>query len=173
VITVLVFACIAAALLLLVTSFARSNDADEELSGEPMEPFVAPGQLADRIFSDKDYRCVHGLGAASLNDLLLRERRRLALTWLKRLKMEAAKVLSEHLHAVRADAQLRPATEIKLAFCAVQFYILYVALAAILRWRSTYRVGGILTQISQWSRRLSVLHWRLATVSGIVAEVVE
>jgi hypothetical protein len=101
------------------------------------------------------------LGSAPLGALLLRERRRLAVAWLERLKIEAGQVLSEHLRAVRGDAQLRPATELKLAIHAVEFYSLYLALAAMLNLSGIYRTRKLLARILNWSQRLSDLLWLL------------
>jgi hypothetical protein len=70
--------------------------------------------LLDRCLAREDEEFVSGLRSPRLLSLLFRERRRLALGWLRQTRREASRLYRLHVHSVRHATDLQPASEMKL-----------------------------------------------------------
>jgi hypothetical protein len=98
---------------------AKNEEALTALQTEPV-----PQELLERIFGaeDWDYICVHE--PESIQRLFQDERKRLAISWLRRMRRQVRTLLRFHkVHAAKA-AGLEPLSEIKLAFdyCLFQLF---------------------------------------------------
>ena len=135
---VLIVGC---ALLLIAGLLARDAVRGRRRSAEETKPEDAacyavsvelPSRvLMDRIFAEDDLTFVTGEGVRSIQRQFLRERRRIALSWLSRTRREATRVLRMHLHAVRTDLALHPLVEVQLVVHTLLFFMVYAILWAL------------------------------------------
>jgi hypothetical protein len=109
----LIFLAAGTVLLLLVAASSRRHSAEmepEELAGPP-DPSVMR-----RILAPQDMAYIASLRIPGIQRLFVRERRRLALAWLRASREEASRQLRRHAHMVRCQREIRPATEIRIAW---------------------------------------------------------
>jgi hypothetical protein len=69
-----------------------------------------------RAFSREDQRFIATLGDPRVERLLLVERKRIALSWIRRKSAEARLIMSEHVRRAREASDLKVASELRLAF---------------------------------------------------------
>ena len=79
--------------------------------------------LLDRCLSPEDMEFVAMLRSPALLHLLVYERRRLALAWLRQTRREAVRLFRLHVRTVRHASGLRPAAEAQL-FSAVGLFLI-------------------------------------------------
>src|SRR5579864_3725677 len=79
--------------------------------------------LLDRCLSPEDVEFAAMLRSPALLRLLVHERRRLALAWLRQMRREAVRLFRLHVRTVRHASGLRPEAEAKL-FAAVGLFLL-------------------------------------------------
>src|SRR5690348_4549836 len=115
----IVFGIIALLLVFLLITRSRGTAAGRS-SGAAVEsqdlPRPTSRAVLDRCLSLEDIRFVTSIRSPELLQLLLAERRRLALRWLKQTRTEAGQLFRSHLRAARHAHNLRPATEFRLLF---------------------------------------------------------
>ena len=157
-----IFITIALVLLILLwargrrrsSAFVRSRFAPEAAEYLVQLP---PRDLLERCFSEDDVRFVAGLGAPEVLRLLLRERRRLALEWLRLTGREARRLLGLHVRTVRFAADLRPATEFQLLARAGAFLFTYELLMILVRWYGPLRAQAYVRSIQGLGSVLAAL----------------
>ena len=130
------------ALLLLwalrARKFAGRGDADSEAL--LIEGLLRPPQeLADRIFDDRDWRFVSSKTGPDVQNTFLRERRSIALSWLRQTRSQARQLMRFHRTAVRHNVELKASLEMKLAANYLAFLILCGILQALIRMRGPFR----------------------------------
>jgi hypothetical protein len=108
-----------------------------ELTTPALQAELPSRVLMDRIFAEDDLNFVKAERWRQIKKEFLRERRRLALSWLGQAKREALRILRLHLLAVRADLALHPATELKLIFHTFLFFAVYSLI-----WSSVFCYGA-------------------------------
>ena len=126
------------------SAFVRSRpvtDASQYLAQLP------PSSLLGRCFSEEDVRFVASLGSQAVLRLLLQERRRLALEWLRLTRHEARRLFGLHVRTVRFVADLRPATEFKLLVQAGGFLFTSEVLEVLVRWYGPFRAHAYVQSI--------------------------
>ena len=91
---------------------------------------LPPCVLAERIFSWQDWEFISRQPSpAHLSQLFRRERRRMALLWLRHTQDKVTELMRLHRRAARWSVTVKPAQEIKLAF----HYLFFLLLCEILR----------------------------------------
>ena len=164
---VIVFGIIAVLLAFLLitrsrcTATGRSSGAAVE-SQNPRPPSRA---ILDRCLSLEDIRFVTNIRSPELLQLLLSERRRLALRWLKQTRTEAGRLFRSHLRAARHAHNLRPATEFRLLFDFMSLVLIYQLLAILVRFYGPIRTAGFI-------RLAHSLSHVLANLGGQIADTV-
>lgn len=93
-----------------------------------LELAVPPRPLRERIFALEDWEFISNQAAHNTQRLFLKERRRVALSWLRETRKKVGEVIALRRTAVRRDRELRPAVEIKLATDYGFFFLVYVLL---------------------------------------------
>jgi hypothetical protein len=71
-------------------------------------------ELVSRIFSRADWEFVRGLKAGSIERLFERERKKVALVWVRQTSAMIRKVMREHAQAARQSKNLKSWTEINI-----------------------------------------------------------
>jgi hypothetical protein len=89
------------------------------------------GQL-DRIFGCEDWDFIRKSTSSRVQELFLKERKGIALSWLSRLRREARTGMRLHVARVRASEELDPLAELRLAIDYYAFQAKCGLIAAIL-----------------------------------------
>ncbi len=101
--------------------------------GSEMVVRLPQRSLLHQCLSAQDLELVRMRQSPALLRLFLRERRRLAITWLRQTRREAHRLIRLHVHSVRYAADLRPVAEVKL-FLAVSLFLLVYAVTVSVVW---------------------------------------
>ncbi len=123
---------------------------------------LPPRTLFSRCLSTEDVAFVNSLASPPVLRLLLHERRRLALHWLRLTRREAARLFSLHLRAVRHAIDLRPITEVRLLLQVSLFFILYETMVGMLRLYGPFRTRAFVRTVQRLADLLSALGGRIA-----------
>jgi hypothetical protein len=113
--------------------------------------------------SIEDVEFAAQLGSPRILHLLLRERRRLALKWLRQTRREAGRLLRQHVRAARHAADLRPAAEVRLWFHAGLFLIVYEVLLTAVRLYGPFRTRAFVRSVFAMAGVLADLGDRIAS----------
>ena len=122
-----------------------------------------------RCLSEEDARFIENLGSAGVFRLLLSERRRLALRWLRLTRREAARLFGLHVRTARYAPDLRPLTEAKLVLEFATFLMIYEVLAGLVRLYGPFRTHSYVGSIHGLAQLLSWLGGRIAASIGPAA----
>lgn len=118
---------------------------------------LPPSGLLGRCFAEDDFGFVAGLGSRDMARLLVRERRRLALEWLRLTRREAKRLFGLHIRAVRFAADLRPAAEFQFLAQACAFLLTYEVLAALVWFYGPFRARAYAQSIEGLGSVLAAL----------------
>lgn len=164
----IVFGITALLLVLLLITRSRGTAAGKSC-GAALEsqdlPRPPSRAILDRCLSLEDIRFVTTIRSPELLQLLLSERRRLALRWLKQTRTEAGRLFRSHLRAARNAQNLRPATECRLLFDFTSLVLIYQLLAILVRFYGPIRTAGFL-------RLAHSLSHVLANLGGHIADTI-
>jgi hypothetical protein len=119
--------------------------------------------LLDRCLSAEDLAFIASFESRPLLRLFLRERRRLAIAWLRQTRREAQRLLQLHVRSVRYAANLRPGAEAKLFLAAGLFLLVYGMMLGIVFWYGPLRTRRFLECLQSLAGVLSQLGERIAT----------
>ncbi|HEY1241131.1 MAG TPA: hypothetical protein VGF16_11270 [Bryobacteraceae bacterium] len=112
---------------------------------------------------------IAGLRSPAVLQLLLRERRRLALEWLRLTRREARRLLRLHLRSVRHSADLRPATEARLLLHFGMFVVVYEILVAMVRLYGPVRTQSFVRSVQRLADVLSSASGQIAKAASPVS----
>ena len=122
--------------------------------------------LLDRCLSAEDLEFISSLQSQPLLQLFVRERRRLAVAWLRQTRREAQRLLELHVRSVRYAADLQPGAEAKLFLAAGLFVLIYGMMLGIVFWYGPVRTRRFLQSLQGLGGILSQLGERIATSTG-------
>jgi hypothetical protein len=129
----------AALLLLLVLSWRGDSELELEEPDSPSDPAVMR-----QIIAPRDMAYVASLGMPKIQRFFVRERRRLALDWLRASRKEACRLLYAHAEAAKRSRDIRPMMEIRIACLFASFFLLYLAMAGLVRLFGPFRTPALL-----------------------------
>lgn len=89
---------------------SRGNGTRNSAHRNPAETVPCP-QLVHQIFSPEDSRFIATLHSRHLSRIYKRERRAVALVWIREVSCDAGRIMREHRLASRRAEQLRPSVE--------------------------------------------------------------
>jgi hypothetical protein len=152
-----------AALLLLLTaavlkgwlashSLGPGSAANEEEETEP-----CPEEFVNRVFSRSDWEFVRGLKANGVERLFERERKRVALVWVRQTSAMVRKVMHEHTQAARQSKNLEFSTEINIFAQFLMLMGVCGILSTAIQIAGPLSLGGLANFAQRLSRRLSKL----------------
>ncbi len=129
-------------------------EAQEVLAALELE--LSPRALAERIFSTQDWDFVSSQTPTEIRGAFLLERRKVALSWLRHTRKQAARLMNFHRRAVRGNINISPIVEIKLAANYLVFLVIYAVLAGLISMGGPIRArrlaGSVTGQAEQlWS----------------------
>lgn len=119
-------------LLLLAVAVKRwvaTRDMPEVLGSDDQAGQEAcPAEFVRNIFSPVDWHYVRGMNAPDIEKLFRKERRAVALVWVRQTASAIRRIMREHAAAARLSSNLSPATELRIF---LQFAALLMICAAI------------------------------------------
>jgi hypothetical protein len=121
--------------------------------------------LIRRCLSAHDIEFAGGVRAPAILQVLLQERRRLALKWLRSTRREAFRLVRLHLRTVRHAPDLRPVAEAKLMAQVCVFLIVCHVLLVMVWFYGPFRAQAFLQPVASMADMLCRL-------SGGIAETV-
>jgi hypothetical protein len=165
------FIAIPVALLLLLWMAGRRSAAEGSMLPTSVDSFEGPvrlpsRQLLDQCLSAEDVEFAARFRAPALLRLLLHERRRLALAWLRQTRREASRLFGFHVRAVRQAADLRPVAELKLLFSVGAFFAVYALLIGATAFYGPFRTRGFLQGLRGLADLLATLGDRITASIG-------
>lgn len=99
---------------------------------------LLPPAILGRIFEKKDFEYVLAQTPRHVQELFLKERQRIAISWVAQIRKQILSLKDFHLGSARFYARLNPWTEFRVAF---EFFILLNMCRAVevaVRWRGPY-----------------------------------
>jgi hypothetical protein len=162
-IELLVFLGASAALILLLLVVKRPAASEEVPAGLPDRAIM------ERILSPEDARYIASLRLPRVYRLFLRDRRLLALAWLRAIRAEATRLFGAHTRAVRQTQDLRPMMEVRVACSFALFMLNYAVIAGLVRWYGPFGAGAILRVFDSLSGAMERLSRQVAGNSGAPA----
>ena len=138
--------------------------APSELDG--LEP--CPEEFVSRVFSRGDWEFVHGLKVTSIERLFERERKKVALIWVRQTSAMIRKAIREHAEAARQSKNLEFSTEINILTQFLTLMALCGILSLAVRMAGPLWLGGL----AHFAQRLSqqVGNLQGAFQAGVLAD---
>jgi hypothetical protein len=122
---------------------ASRDTADALASDDEIGREACPPEFVACIFSPVDWRYVHGMKSPDMEKLFRKERRTVALVWVRQTSFGIRRIMREHAAIARQSTNLQPATELKIF---LQFAALLVTCGAIrvgIDLAGPMRIGGL------------------------------
>ncbi len=117
--------------------------------------------LAERIFAQEDWDYVARQAPPEVRRAFLRERKTLALAWLRQTRQQVGRLMRFHLRAVHRNARLAPGVELRLTAHYLVFLMVYQVLSSLIWLRGPFAVQGMVGFASDVAQDLSNLYGRL------------
>jgi len=119
---------------------------------------ILPEEFATRIFSRSDWEFVSNNKSIELDSLFLRERKAVALLWLRQTAGGIRRVMREHAEAARKSQDLQVTTELKLFIQYGQLLLACGLLFLAIRVAGPVSPGALAIYTARLSRQLSEAH---------------
>ena len=110
--------------------------------------------LGERIFGPQDWDFVSRQTPSEIQRMFQRERTVLALTWLRRTRLQVSQVMRAHVAVVHQSDDLQIATEIRIALSYFLFLFLCNSLIGWVWLHGPVRTRKIVRQTFQWAAQL-------------------
>ena len=112
---------------------------------------ICPEEFVSRVFSRDDGDFVRKLGASDIERLFQKERRKVALLWVRQTSLMIRKLMAAHARAARQSQNLEFAMEISIL---AQFVVSMAACAAL---SFAIQIAGpsVVPSLAQFAQRLS------------------
>ena len=131
----------------------------------PRRNTASHADLGERIFGLEDWDFVSQNTPSEIQEMFLRERSVLAISWLRRTRRRVSLVMRAHVAAVQPIADLRLASELKLALSYFSFFILCDLLIS---W--IWLCGPVRTRVMV-GRTLRTVAWLRGALEQLMATV--
>ncbi len=128
---------------------------DPWLSGE-ME--VCPPELVARVFSREDWQLISQTHSPYLERLFLRERKRVALLWVRQTSRGIQQVMRNHTEAAKQAADIRFRTELSLFLMYIALLLMCGTLSLLITTVGPPRLERIASSVHGLSRQISYAH---------------
>jgi hypothetical protein len=166
-IELVIFLAIAVGLLVLLLNAMRrrpalvAGSAGELVTAkrtlESLQLGLLPAGLVEQIFGQRDLTYVATIGSDDIRNLFLAERKRLALTWIRRVRRQVGALKDFHVSRSRMFTQMSRWRELSLALDFARLGIRCRILQLMLQWRGPYAA-------SEYARRTAAAAGRVCSV---------
>src|SRR5271157_199857 len=151
---------------------ARDIHSISESSGDPRhfgELEVCPPELVARIFSREDWELILQTHSPCLRRLFLRERKRVALLWVRETSRDIRQVMRNHTEAAKQAADIRFRTELSLFLMYIELLLMCETLSLLITTVGPPRLERIASYVHELSRQISYAHEAFARSSARAA----
>jgi len=157
-------------LLLMVRGFSAARGANLE-SDYPLFDYPAdyppcPCQFVARVFSNDDSRYVLAINSPALAKLFQRERKQVALAWVRQTSAAIQRTMREHKQVSRTSHDLDAGTEFKLLLLYSELIllcgVLFVAVGSV----GPLGLRRLADYAETHSQRLATVHQTVKTAAG-------
>ena len=121
---------------------------------------LPPRALVERIFAPQDWQFVSTLTPPEVRSIFLRERKALALSWLRQTRKRTGMLMDFHRKAVRTNIDLNPSFELRLAVGYLLFLFSYQVLCSMIWLWGPFCARGIVGHVVNTAEQLSLLSGR-------------
>lgn len=146
-------------LLLAVKSALAGRDVSSgpnaALLGDVPELTLCPPEFASRIFSNNDFEFVVATKSSGLRRLFERERKDVALLWVRQTSAAIRHIMCEHAVVARENRELEFATELRLLALYVQLMVVCGILFVVIQSTSPLWLRGLAMYADSLSRRIA------------------
>jgi hypothetical protein len=173
------FPIIVLGLLILILCFRlvrqSANTAKQPVTADEFEKargdldaiFVETAAI-QRVFSAEDAEFISHTGSVELQHLFLKERKAIAMRWLRKTQKQVAVLMGLHLRLAGYTRESKPAFELKLALKYVLFSILSNLVLLLLWLRGPFRTSRVITYMVRFAGSFcTIFSLRLATVAAV------
>ena len=105
---------------------------------ESLQLGLLPPELVERVFGQRDLAYVETMGSRDIRDLFLSERKRLAVTWIRRVRRQIRELKDFHVSRSRMFTHMSWRKEFSLAIDFAGLEVRCGVLHFLLRWRGAY-----------------------------------
>jgi hypothetical protein len=147
-IALILYLCVGIGLFVLMSVLARRNHAPVEGSAhqfveargslQTLQQGLLPRDLINRIFDRQDLRYVTEKMSPQIRKLFIRERKRVSLSWVRRVRLEVLNLMQFHRSHSRFYIRLSLMTEIRLAVDFAGLLLACRVLEALFYFRGPY-----------------------------------
>lgn len=123
---------------------------------QTLQQGLLPRDLINRIFDRQDLQYVSGKMPAEIRELFLAERKRISLSWVRRVRLEVLNLMHFHRAHSRFYVQLSLPTEIRLALDFAGLLLACRLLEAIFYFRGPYAAPRMVNLTASAAIRLCV-----------------
>ncbi len=110
--------------------------------------------LGERIFGPEDWDFVSRETSWEIHRMFQRERTVLAISWLRRTRLQVSQVMRAHLAVAQKSEDLKLTTEIRLAMSYLLFLVLCNSLIGWVWLHGPVRTRKVVGQTLQWASQL-------------------
>ncbi|HEY2462327.1 MAG TPA: hypothetical protein VGI16_16075 [Candidatus Acidoferrum sp.] len=147
------------------TEEAKLTEADETAG--------CPEGFVERIVSRDDWEFVHKTGSPGLENLFRKERKDVALTWVRETASGIREIMKQHSAYARQSADLDAGTEAKIMFLYGELRVLCGALTLLIHIAGPMHARGLAGYASKLSQRMGETQRALQAVAKRPEEVYE
>lgn len=156
------FSIVAGALLLVILAYwalrrpwraseSRSSPVD---ASKALRLELPPADLIERVLDARDLAFVRKESPVETVRLFERERRALAISWLRHTRREVGRLMGYHAGAVRQNMNLRPALEIQLGLHYVRFLVVYELILGLSYLRGPFQIRPMMGYVVGVTKQL-------------------
>jgi hypothetical protein len=165
-IQLILFLSVGALLLVSLLLFARRGSGAEgagevlveaQQALKTLQRGLLPAPIVLRIFATEDWAYLKRTAPASVQELFGRERRRIALAWVRHVRMQVLSLQRFHRSTARFYSQLNMRTEMELAFNFMTLMLTCRALQAILYLRGSYAAPRLVEATAAAAARICAI----------------
>jgi len=125
---------------------------------------ISSSDLIERIANEQDMIFIRSEGNPDLTSLFDRERRTLAMLWLRRTNEHVKLLMNFHVKSARLSVTLGPAIELKLAFQFLVFALIFRGLLVIVWLRGPFHSRKVAGSIASTMKNLCTISQQVLTM---------
>jgi len=143
-------------LAIAVRSWLAARDSADLLgSDDEVGKEGCPSEFVDCIFSPVDWRYVHGMKSPDMEKLFRKERKTVALVWVRQTSFAIHRIMREHAAIARQSSNLEPATELKIFMQFAALLVTYGAIRVGIDLAGPMRIGGLARYAHNLARQVA------------------
>jgi uncharacterized membrane protein YqjE len=139
-----------------------------ENAREALDAIFVETAAIQRVFSAEDAEFISHSGSLELQHLFLKERKALAMHWLRKTQKQVAHLMGLYLRLASYTIESNPASELKLAVKYALFLLLSNVVLFLLWLRGPFRTGRIIGYMVHFAGAFcTIFSLRLANVTAV------